>query len=411
MTTAQCYDQYRDLLTTLGDDTVPLMLLDEAARRCGWWETHRLWQRTYGRFHLGKEPVLTLIYETADASHDDVKQELCVMELLSTFPPTFDPNQVVIRSGGMGWFLLSRFQYDPGLPALRSLLTLQGKAQILRYRPGKRCTIRFDGLTRTSLGRAIPAQCCFAKQFADDRGAAIHVESLALWDASQRGELEFAVAQPIQWDESTRTLWQGRVPGQPIVKRLLSAEGPILAAQMGRAAASLPCSSLWPQQQNDAKKQCRRSAKYAQRLGAFFPELRPALDLLLERLVAIHATLDEQALRPIHGAPHPHQWLDDDGRLGLVDFDGFALGDPELDVATFITEMEFEDWTEVPVAAINAAFVAGYETVYGPLNPQLLNVYRAHKRLSKALRNAYAIRGDNDLRVEQALGLALVCVC
>ncbi|MEZ4674900.1 MAG: hypothetical protein R2932_11730 [Caldilineaceae bacterium] len=73
--------------------------------------------------------------------------------------------------------------------------------------------------------------------------------------------------------------------------------------------------------------------------------------------------------------------------------------------------MDFEDWERVPVAAINRAFQAGYEAVYGPLDPHLLNAYRVHKRLSKALRNAYAIRGDNDMRVERALGQALVLVC
>ena len=87
-----------------------------------------------------------------------------------------------------------------------------------------------------------------------------------------------------------------------------------------------------------------------------------------------------------------------------------AWGEPELDVATFLAEMDFEDGAQVPVAAINGAFQAGYEAVAGPLNPQLLNAYRAHKRLSKALRNAYAVRSDNDLRVERALEQALAAV-
>ncbi|MEZ4674902.1 MAG: hypothetical protein R2932_11740 [Caldilineaceae bacterium] len=57
------YDRYRELLTTLADDAIPLTLLDEAARHCGWWHSHRPWQRTYGRFHLGDCHLLTLIYE------------------------------------------------------------------------------------------------------------------------------------------------------------------------------------------------------------------------------------------------------------------------------------------------------------------------------------------------------------
>jgi hypothetical protein len=74
-----------------------------------------------------------------------------------------------------------------------------------------------------------------------------------------------------------------------------------------------------------------------------------------------------------------------------------------------MAELDFEDWETAPVAAINARFLAGYEAVAGPLDERLLHAYRAHKRLSKALRNAYAVRADNDMRVERALGQALVC--
>lgn len=402
----QPYDHYRDLLATLVDDTIPFALLDEAAIRCGWWKTHRSWQRTYGRFHLGESPILTLIYETLDSP-----QEICVIDLLPTFPRSFNPAQAVFHRPGLGWFCLTRFPHDAKLPALPQLLNGPGQVTILRYRPHKRCTMRFTELAPQAIDSDFSGDSCFAKHFPDERGAAIHAESIALWQASQAGEVDFAVAPPIRWDEHQQTLWQGGVPGRPVVQQLLSAAGPALAERLGRAAATLPRSSLQPTQQSNGRKQIKRSAKYAQRLATFFPHFQPALSLLIDQLVAIHAGIEDRPLRPIHGAPHPHQWLDDNGRLGLVDFDGFALGDPELDVATFLAEMDFEDWEQVPVAAINRAFQTGYEAVYGPLDTALLNAYRAHKRLSKALRNAYAIRGDNDMRVERVLGQALVLVC
>jgi hypothetical protein len=84
--------------------------------------------------------------------------------------------------------------------------------------------------------------------------------------------------------------------------------------------------------------------------------------------------------------------------LGHTHFDGFVLGVPELD---------FADWETAPVAAINHRFQAGYEAVAGRLDARLLNAYRAYKRRSKALRNAYAVRTDNDMRVERALGQAI----
>lgn len=408
MSTPQPYDHYRELLDLLRTDQIPLALLDEAGQHCGWWRPHRPWQRTYARFHLGESPILTLIYETTDAP-----QAICVIDLLPTFPTTFTPHQTVIRRQGLGWFRLRRFPHDPELPALPQILALPGAARVLRYRPHKRCTLRFATLPAAHLAGYLAdyeGTSCFAKLFADDRGAQIHADSLALWQASRQGELAFAVAQPLRWEEAQQTLWQGTVAGTPIMAQLLSPTGPALAERLGQAAASLTRSSLQPSQRSDAKKQQKRSARYADQLRTFFPALAPALDDLLAQLTTIHAASAGQRLRPIHGAPHPHQWLAAGDRLGLVDFDGLAWGEPELDVATFLAEMDFEDEAQVPVAAINGAFQAGYAGVAGPLNADLLNAYRAHKRLSKALRNAYAVRSDNDLRVERALGQALAAV-
>ncbi|MEZ4732248.1 MAG: phosphotransferase [Caldilineaceae bacterium] len=400
---AHAYDHYRDLLATLATDEIPLDVLREVGKQCGWWQPCRTWQRTYGRFHLGATPLVTLIYETIDAP-----QEICVIHVQQTFPAIFTPGQALFRRNRVGWLSLTRFPADPHLPTLRSVLARPYHAKVVRYRPGKRCTIRCPAPAGDAPIAPMFDLPCFAKVFADDEGAAIHHESLALWVASQTGVIGFAVARPLAWQGELRTLWQGVVPGAPIMTRLLSAEGPALAERLGRAAASLTQSGLQPQQVTDGRKQQKRSVKYAERLRAFFPALAPALDFLLEKLAVVHAERDQTRLRPIHGAPHAHQWLDDGERLGLVDFDGFALGDPELDAATFLAEMEFEDWETVPVAAINHRFQTGYEAVAGPLEPRLLNAYRAHKRLSKALRNAYAVRADNDMRVERALGQAII---
>lgn len=414
----QPYDHYRALLATLATDELPLDVIAEVGKKCGWWRPRRTWQRAYARFHLGETPLVTLLYETVDAP-----QEICVIHVQTTVPTTLVPGQALIRRDQVGWLWITRFPADPQLPTLPTVLALPHQPKVLRYRPGKRCTIRFSGASSdkaeapmfdtvfdtvfdTALDR-VSETTRFAKVFDDDRGALIHNESLKLWAASQAGIIDFAVARPLAWQSEMRTLWQGAVPGSPILTRLLSAEGPMLAERLGRAAASLTQSGLQPNQVTDGRQQQKRSGKYAERLYTFFPALTPALDFLMEKLAAVHAEVDRARLRPIHGAPHAHQWLDDGMRLGLVAFDGFALGDPELDAATFMAEMDFEDWEMAPVAAINQRFQAGYEAVAGPLDARLLNAYRAHKRLSKALRNAYAVRTDNDMRVERALGQAI----
>ena len=58
------------------------------------------------------------------------------------------------------------------------------------------------------------------------------------------------------------------------------------------------------------------------------------------------------------------------------------------------------------VDELSQAFREGYESVAGPLNEELLIAYTAHKRLSKALRVARALRPDGDERAEQILNRA-----
>ena len=109
----------------------------------------------------------------------------------------------------------------------------------------------------------------------------------------------------------------------------------------------------------------------------------------------MHDRLPPRPLVPVHGAPHMHQWLvDGSGRLGLVDFDRYALGEPELDVATFLVELETESPRAVAMAELAAATEAGFAAAGGRLDPDRLVLWTAHKRLAKVAGTAAALRPD-----------------
>jgi Ser/Thr protein kinase RdoA (MazF antagonist) len=128
------------------------------------------------------------------------------------------------------------------------------------------------------------------------------------------------------------------------------------------------------------------------------------VDALLAEIRRLDDASPERPLRPLHGAPHPRQWLELDGDIGLVDFDDFALGERELDVAVFLAAMDTE--RGVKAEAVNAAFLAGYEAVAGPLDRALLAGQRAAERLAKARRSAWAVRPDGDERAARDLARA-----
>jgi aminoglycoside phosphotransferase (APT) family kinase protein len=110
----------------------------------------------------------------------------------------------------------------------------------------------------------------------------------------------------------------------------------------------------------------------------------------------------------VHGNPHPGQWLDGEAGLGLVDFDGLALGEPELDAAAVVAALEFEDPARVPVGRLRGEFLAGYREGGGSLDGRLMAIHRAQRRLAKAVRAAGSLRPDGDERARRHVRRALL---
>lgn len=379
-------------LLRLADDDVIIEHIDRQGAVRGWWSPGRPWRRTFGRRFLNESRYCAMLFETLDAP-----QELCFVEAFNEL--RYEPaDKSVTHAIGpqTGVLRLSRFPRDPGLPTLARLLSGLDHVRVLRYRPGKRCTVTVG----EDSGRR------FGKVFADDRGALIHRGSEQLWAAAAAGSLGFDVARPLGWDPELRTLWQGAVAGHPITAALQSPGAADLAFRMGAACASLATSGLQPPETFDGTAQCERTSRYATELECWLPgfgeELRAAVGVLGER----HSAYAGKAGAPIHGAPHAHQWLDTGSRLGLVDFDRYCLGDPELDVATFIAETDFEDGRSVAVDQINERFIAGYESVYGPLQMPLVQLYRTHKYIAKALKAARSVNPRGLPKAERHLARA-----
>ncbi len=295
---------------------------------------------------------------------------------------------------------------DPQLTTLPRLLERYPGARVLRYRPEKRCTLFVPGSPH---GPAI------AKVFPNEAGERMDALGRLLEEAAQRGRIAFRVAPMLGFNRRDRVHWQGFLPGRAVASALFSSRGPELASRMGRANGTLASSGLQLASQLDGFDQMERSRRYAKRLARLAPRLAATCDALIERLQERHRS-DVGRVRvraPIHGSPHAHQWLEGDGtrdpRLGLVDFDRAAMGDPELDVATFLAEVDYED-PRAPLGQICDAYRAGYESAAGPLDSAILDGYRAHKHLSKAARAVRSARPDGTNRAERALtrGLRLL---
>jgi hypothetical protein len=79
------------------------------------------------------------------------------------------------------------------------------------------------------------------------------------------------------------------------------------------------------------------------------------------------------------------------------------MGDAELDVALFVSSLDSQCSHRAPVEVALKSLYSGYESMAGILYPRLLLAYETQQQLTKAVRRAWAVRPDSDVRVERQL--------
>jgi Phosphotransferase enzyme family len=171
-------------------------------------------------------------------------------------------------------------------------------------------------------------------------------------------------------------MFQSALAGQPASDGLRSDRSEELARRIGTAAASLACATVQAADVFDGAAQMRRSRRRPVELTRRVPRLSATVTFIVDRLEELHARGGTREPGPIHGAPHPDQWLDDGNAIGLIDFDRFSRGDPEMDTGILLGDLDAIGPSTVPAASLAAAVLDGY-------------------------RAAHAIRPDGDRKAEQ----------
>ncbi len=292
--TTSLYEPYRTRLDQLADDSVLTRIIGNMGERRGWWAANRNWKRTFGRFFPKKSPWAVLIFASPAMGRDT--EELCHIEFFEEIPDGLKADSLYEES--VGWLHFKRFPNDVKLPTITSVLDKPGRAKVIRYRPGVRCTIRFD------YDDGQPT--VFAKVFpSKEDGQMVYDDAKMLWQATNKVGIGALIAQPLNWDAGTNSLWLSQVPGQPAIHRLRSENGTALAEKMGRVVASLARSELNPKVIFGREEQMKITMDAALKFTNVIPALSRPVGHLLETLTKIHNKVAMRPLVAIHGAPHP----------------------------------------------------------------------------------------------------------
>lgn len=338
----------------------------------------------------GPGPYAEMVLALGPRVRDAVRVECSVRR------PEGAATPYLARVGSVGWVGVAPITDDA---VARTAAQLEGReTTLVRYHRASRVTVR---VVRPAVAESCPV--AYAKVFSDDRGAAYHNLGETLADLARSGRLDVRVARPVRYDDTRRVLWQEEVPGVPAAGLLNGPEGAALASRMGEALGSLhgcgPDSGLRLTFAGILLRTERHAAEAAR--------LVPALG---ERIMCLLDTVGTDSSAgpcvPLHGSPDPTQWVvGEDPVPGLVDFDRFAWGEPEHDLACFLVEAEAR--VRGPSAnAVLDEFVAGYRRVAEAVDPEALRRHCTMRRVGKVLRAARAMRTDGDRKAERILAAA-----
>jgi len=299
------------------------------------------------------------------------KTELAMLDARAEMPPHQDALEMQVYP----------FEHDPALPGLTTVLDGQKMASILadslrtavgalpegtrilrcqvtplRYRLGKRCTLRFTLRLRDGVSGALSTRTFYGKLYhnaAKAQAVYQEMQMLSAAPALRAGQVE--VAQAVAFEPTLPLVLQAPVSGVPLdlllsqPKRAARAANPRTAAQIRLAAAGL---AALHQVEGNSKRsrgvaaelerfqqRSERITHVAPAAGACLHELARALPRWLDCLSAWGAEITL-----VHGDCKPSQFFvsqaaDGAEHIALLDFDHCGMADPASDVGNFLATL------------------------------------------------------------------------
>jgi Ser/Thr protein kinase RdoA (MazF antagonist) len=269
--------------------------------------------------------------------------------------------------------LLFLFPHDPALPHLPSLLARGGaatvlgtrgpaRAELLRYRPGKRATLRLAAPGRDAV---------VAKVYHDPaKAATVALEARALQSAvlaERPAVLRLAPpARAASGLAGTAVVLQREVRGTPLdallagSARAFAGAGPGARAVAGvhLAAAALAELHRLPALSGRARPVARELDRFvlrADRVATLDPGLGRDLRELAARLADLDRRMPPGRTGLVHGDCKPGQFLLRDRTAVLLDLDHCGSGEQAGDVGTFLATLR-----QHGLAELGAEFLDGY---------------------------------------------------
>jgi len=236
-------------------------------------------------------------------------------------------------------------------PAYRNVHIQSCKPEIIRYKPGNRCTI----LYQLEYALDIPVESyrpaiMVAKIDHQEKGRNAYESMKALWDTSFGSSNSVRIAEPLVYDPDLRVFVQGPVwEEQTLADLFLSAldagtpeaigalnetmqKTAIGLAELHRSGVKIGQVETWEDEMAEVQAQVMQ-------LSTIFTNLSSGAAPFLERISRLETATLRDPLLPSHGTFRPVQVLLNKGEVSFIDFDSFCQSEPARDLSMFLSSI------------------------------------------------------------------------
>jgi hypothetical protein len=223
--------------------------------------------------------------------------------------------------------------------------------EIVRYKPGNRCTVRYEleyapDMAAESYGPTM----VIAKTYLQEKGQNAYESMKALWDASFGSSNSVRIAEPLAYDPDLRVFVQGPVSEeQTLADLFLSAldsgtpealealnetmqKTAMGLAELHRSGVKIGEVETWEDEMAEVQSQVMQ-------LSTVFPNLASGAAPFLERISQLEAAAARDPFVPSHGTFRPVQVLLHKGEVSFIDFDSFCQSEPARDLSMFLASL------------------------------------------------------------------------
>ncbi|RPI35001.1 MAG: hypothetical protein EHM70_01065 [Chloroflexota bacterium] len=231
-------------------------------------------------------------------------------------------------------------------PAYRDFTLRACEPQVLNYKPGSRCTIRYLLDYPPQLAGYGWPQAVVAKTYRTKKGERAFRGMQALWHSPLAEGDIVRISEPLAYDPGLRLLIQDQLPEDLTLEELLRSElstnssepnGKLynFVRKVAAGLAMLHRSGAHTEETVTFDERFEDVPDILARLAVAAPEIPPLFEPLANELKTRAAGIPPDPMVPSHGTFDADQVLISGEEIGFIDFDNFCMAEPSVDVSHF----------------------------------------------------------------------------